>query len=82
MRYNPHTLRRISLQRNQLYVCFTIKIQACEIKRIIIPEVKVINTHLGKLENSSFKSHIVLSMVQVSTQHFGIQLLNLSYVKK
>lgn len=40
------------------------------------------NKHSGKLENSSFKSHIVLSMVQVSTQQFGIQPLNLSYVKK
>lgn len=48
---------------------------------MIMPKVKVINTHLGKLENSSFKSHIVLPVVQGSTQHLGIQPLNLSYVK-
>lgn len=61
---------------NQLYVCFTIKSQAREIKRTITPKVTVINTQLGKLGNSSFKSHIVEWMVQGSTQHFGIDLLD------
>lgn len=38
------------LKKNQLYVCFIIECQTCEIKRTITPKVKIINTHLGKLE--------------------------------